>query len=350
MDLEINAQNKFLVDQLWKDLGNGRADSTPVDSSEAVLARALVEDVVWHGFSPIGSLVGVEAITREFWKPFKRSFAEVERETHLFFGGESNGRVDGDITKDGRMWVTGTGLFHGRFVEDYLGIKATGGDVSIRWGEFCCVEDGAITEVYFLIDLIDLMQQAGFAVLPPSLGAAGLYPAPAAGDGLVGVDSDSQPDIAQTAYSLDHIRRFIFEGLNAYDEDALESMGMADWFHPDVRWYGPGGIGACLSFAEFEQLHQAPWLVAFPDRQVQDLDALFAEGLYTGAPGWAGVKATHTGVYLDQPATGNSIDFNGLDWWKRDGETYIENWVFVDMIHLFEQFGVDLMERMKSGA
>lgn len=41
-----------------------------------------------------------------------------------------------------------------------------------------------------------------------------------------------------------------------------------------------------MSFAEFETLHQQPWLVAYPDRQVQDLDALFAEGLYSAAPGW----------------------------------------------------------------
>lgn len=41
---------------------------------------------------------------------------------------------------------------------------------------------------------------------------------------------------------------------------------------PDLQWYGPGGIGACPSFEEFENLHQRPWLVAFPDRQVQDLD------------------------------------------------------------------------------
>ena len=123
-------------------------------------------------------------------------------------------------------------------------------------------------------------------------------------------------------------------------------MGMADFFHPDMRWYGPGGIGACLSLNEFEDLHQRPWLAAYPDRRVQDLDALFAEGAYSGASGWAGVKATHTGPYLDSPATGNQIEFNGLDWWKREGEMYVENWVFVDMVHLFRQLGVDLFERL----
>lgn len=107
-----------------------------------------------------------------------------------------------------------------------------------------------------------------------------------------------------------------------------------------------GGVPHCSQRQEFESLHQAPWLVAFPDRSVQDLDALVAEGVYSGAPGWAGVRATHTAPYLDQPATGHAIDFNGLDWWKRDGEKYIENWVFVDMIHLFGQIGVDLLERI----
>ena len=36
--------------------------------------------------------------------------------------------------------------------------------------------------------------------------------------------------------------------------------------------HGPGGIGACLSLREFEDNHQQPWLDAFPDRKVQNLD------------------------------------------------------------------------------
>lgn len=335
---DVNQANKELVWQLWSDLDGGAADTDPAGPFGAALAP----DVAWHGHAPIGSLSGIAAVVEQFWMPLAHSFPQLRRETHLFFGGESNGRADGDLTRDGRRWVTGTGLFHATFANDYLGIPASGEPVEIRWGEFCCIEDGVITEIYFLIDVVDLMRQAGFDVLPPARGANGVYPAPASGDGLLhdGVDA------GVSAYSLDHIRRFIFDGLNAFDESELESMGMADWFHTDVQWFGPGGIGACLSFHEFETLHQAPWLVAFPDRQVQDLDALFAEGSYSGAPGWAGVIATHTGPYLDQPATGKAIEFNGLDWWKRDGEEYIENWVFVDMVHLFAQFGVNLFDRI----
>ena len=337
MDIELNQTNKRIVWDFWRDLeraGHGGA----IDVARMVMHH----DVEWNGPDPVGRLRGVNAFVSDFWLPLLRSFPDMTRQTHVFFGGESNGRIDGDLSLDGHMWATGTGLFTGTFTHDYLTIPATGGKVTIPWGEFCRLEDGVIVDVYFLIDLVELMRQAGFEVLPPSRGADGLYPPSAANDGIM-LDVQNQDT---SRHSLEHIRRFIFDGLNAYDQTELESMGMADFFHPDVQWYGPSGIGACLSFIEFEDLHQRPWLAAYPDRRVQDLGALFAEGAYSGAQGWAGVKATHTGPYLDCPATGNQIEFNGLDWWRREGEMYVENWVFVDMVHLFRQLGVDLFERL----
>lgn len=341
MSIELNQKNKRVVWEFWQALENEQ--SHPV---EDVARLYMAEDVSWNGHDPVNQLRGVEAFVSDFWLPLQQSFPDLKRQSHLFFGGESNGRIDGDISLDGKMWVCGTGYFTGTFAEDYpvahTAIPATGGQVNIRWGEFCLLEQGKIVEVYFMLDLVDLMQQAGYSVLPPSRGADGLYPPPLARDGILLEAQDEQ----ESQHSLDHIRRFIFEGLNSYDQSELESMGIADFFRPDIQWYGPGGIGACLSLKEFEELHQQPWLHAYPDRQVQDLDALFAEGGYSGAPGWAGVKATHTGRYLDCPATGNQVVINGLDFWKREGEMYVENWVFVDMIHLFRQFGIDLIERL----
>ncbi len=336
-----NQANKQAIQEFWLSLHSAGDDA---GQATAAAERFCSPDLAWHGHAPLGSLTGIGPFIEKFWGPLLASFPDLTRQTHLFFGGRSNGRVDGDEALDGRMWVTGTGYFNATFTADYLGVPANGKQVNLRWGEFCRMVDGKVVEVYFLIDMIDLIRQAGFEVLPPSRGQDGLYPPPAAADGLLAEQQDS----TTTAYSLDHIRRFIFDGLNAFDESDLSSMGMADFFHPEVSWYGPGGIGACLGLKEFEDLHQQPWLVAYPDRQVQNLDALFAEGPYSGAPGWSGVKATHTGPYLGVAATGNPIEFNGLDWWKRDGEQYIENWVFVDMIHLFDQFGVDLLGRIRT--
>ncbi len=333
---EVNQANKRLVRDYWRAL-----ETSAPGSAEAVCRDYLSPQTRWHGFDPLGHLAGPGEFASRFWEPLNRSVPDLRRHTWLFFGGKSNGRIDGG--NDGRMWVTGTGVFSGTFAYDYLSIPATGGEIDIRWGEFCRVEGGRIIETYFLIDVIDLMRQAGFRVLPPSRGADDVYPPPAAGDGIR-LDS---ADAAQSDYSLQHIRRFIFDGLNRFDETNLESMGMADFFHPQVKWYGPGGIGACLNFAEFEAQHQAPWLHAFPDRRVQNLDALIAESAYSGAPGWDGVLATHRGDYLGHPATGKRLGVNGLDWWKRDGEVYVENWVFVDMIHLFRQLDLDLFERLE---
>ena len=91
-----------------------------------------------------------------------------------------------------------------------------------------------------------------------------VYPAPTACEGFV----SDQEGKKQSKNLLKYARDFIFGGLNGFDKVDLKSMGMADFFHPNLKWYGPGGIGTCLSFKGFEDLHQRPWLHAFPDRRV----------------------------------------------------------------------------------
>lgn len=332
------ATYKNLVADYWQQLD--AADSL---SAAAVFQSILAPDTYWHAHQPVGDARGISAVVGNVWQPLLESFAGMQREVYILLEGISNGRIDGDIARDGKHWVTGTGVFHGRFEKDYCGIPASGEPVELRWGEFCRFENDRIVETFFLVDLVDLTEQIGLSVLPVAKGSPCIYRRPAADDGLIHYEVDN----AESAYSLAHIRKFIFDGLNAYDQDDLQTMGMADYFHENAQWYGPGGIGLCNGFAEFETLHQKPWLYAFPDRSVQNLDALFAEGAYSAAPGWAGVLATHTGAYLDCPPTRRSIAFNGLDWWKREGERYIENWVFVDMVHLFDQFGVDLLASVR---
>jgi predicted ester cyclase len=202
------------------------------------------------------------------------------------------------------MWVAGAGLFEGRFVRDYLSIPASGKPVQIRWGEFCRLDRGRVVEVFCLLDLVDLMEQAGSNVLPASRGEARNYPPPRAGDGIM---LDIQDDRV-TRDSLRHIREFIFEGSGAFD--------------------------------------QSTWLQAFPDSRQQDLDALFAEGPYSAAAAWAGVLATHRGAYLGLPPSGKRVEVNGLDFRKREGGELIESWSLVDQVHLFRQMGVNLFDRI----
>lgn len=336
LDLDRNQARKHLVHTMWQAL-----DAEPVERAADVMRSAMVEEVHWHGPDPLLELRGIAALAGGFWAPLKAAMPDLVRHTWILHGGVSNGRRDGDLARDGRPWVGGTGVYAGTFAHDLLGIPASGTRVTLRWGEYHRFEGDRIVETRCLLDLVDLMEQVGLRVLPPCRGVPGLYPPPQAMDGVL---LDPQPS-EQTTASLQHIRSFLFDGLNGYDHLDLASMGMARWFHPRVKWYGPGGIGACLSLADFEDHHQRPWLAAWPDRRVQDLDALVSEGAYSGGPGWAGVVATHTGTYLGLPATGRPLRFNGMDWWKREGDQYTENWVFVDMVHLFRQLGVDLLAR-----
>ena len=185
---DTNQNNKARVWELWE-----RLENTDVDSCESLAAEYMSVDSDWHGPDPINDLQGPNEFVSGFWRPLLQSFPDLKRQTHIFMAGQSSGRIDG--TGDGRMWVAGTGLFNGTFAKDYLTIPAIGKPVSIRWGEFCRVENDKIVETYLLLDFVDLMQQAGYEVLPPSNGIDGIFPPPKAGDGVT-VTNEPPPAMA----------------------------------------------------------------------------------------------------------------------------------------------------------
>lgn len=335
---DLTQKNKQLVWDFWETL-----NSTEASQFEQIARDYVLPDVTWIGAHPFNQLSGLTEVQDKYWQPLAQSFSGLKRVTYIFFGGKSNGRIDGTIELDGQEWVCGLGHFEGTFKQDWLSIPASGETIKIRWSEFCRVEDGKIAEIHILLDIPDVMRQAGYPVFPPDRGAAGVWLPPQAGDGLL---LDTQDD-EETTQSMRLIRAMIYEGLNNYDQSELQSMGMAQFFRDDLQWYGPAGIGTCRSLKEFEEFHQKHWLHAFPNRQVQDLDSLFAEGRYMGASGWAGVIATHQGEYLDAPASGNTISVRGIDIWNREDNKLVENWVFVDMIDLFLQMDIDLFERLQ---
>ena len=47
---------------------------------------------------------------------------------------------------------------------------------------------------------------------------------------------------------------------------ALDDMVQVRFWHPWMMWYGPAGIGSTRGLGNYEQYHQIPFLVAFPDR------------------------------------------------------------------------------------
>ena len=127
---ELNQQNKQQLWKFWQQL-----ESAEGAELAAAATNSMSATMQWHGFAPLDSLSGPDQFLGKFWKPFRAAFSNPTRKSHMFFGGISFGREDGQ--GDDGMWVGGTGYFHGVFAHDWLGIPAHGKAVSIRWGELC---------------------------------------------------------------------------------------------------------------------------------------------------------------------------------------------------------------------
>ena len=307
---------------------------------DAALIRAHVhEDVQWHGSHPLNDINGVDALIKNFYAPLHRAFAELKRQPYVLLSGRFN-------DKD---WVSSTGYFQGTFVQDWLGIPATGAPAHLRFGEFCAMREGKISEVYLILDVIELLIDCGHAVLPLSLGDEGLRPPPRHNNGVLLAAQDA----AQSAQSLKLVEDMIFKGLSKFDGKEQRTLRLSDFWSEDMHWYGPGGIGSAFNMAQYYEVHSKPFLTGFPDRKGGNHKARSAEGEFVASTGWPSINATHLGSYLGAPASGKPITMRVMDWWwrdsgrdsGRDSDALAQNWVFLP--ELFLQFGVDLLSRVK---
>jgi len=306
---------------------------TTVRTLPDVVEEYYHEDVRWHGPEPINELAGRTAVEREFWRPLLTAFPDLERTDYMCFGG----------TFEGEAWVATAGNFVGTFEEDWLGIPPTGHATWIQYGALYRVVDGRIAETRVLFDVLDVLRQAGYRFVP-SLAPEVVAPGPATRDGLL---LDSQDDDASER-TLQLVEDMIFEGLGAYDGDALDSMRMEEYWHEDFMWYGPAGIGTTRGIDGFQEFHQGPWLEAFPDRGTGGEAVRLADGDYCAWTAWPSGEATHLGDGLfGLPATGEPVTFRVIDVWRREGDLLAENWVFIDVVDLLQQLGVDVFERLR---
>ena len=313
----------------------------PGSDVDAHCRALLSDDSAWTVSHPVNELTGPLDVAQQLFAPLQAALAGIERRIDLFFGGYWDGHVCGG---EGQ-WVTCTGHYIGTFVAPLFGIPPNGQPVWLRFGEFYRVVNGRIAEARILIDLVDLARQAGCPLLPPSPGRDVLVPGPRTQDGLLRGLSDP----AQSQASFDLVMAMI-GGLGKYDRADLDSMGMRHFWHPDMMWYGPCGIGTTRSIAGFEQFHQRPFLTAFPDRKGGNHRARFSDGAYVASTGWPSIHATHAGPYLGEPATHRPVQIRVMDWWRAEAGLLIENWVLLDLPHCFLQFGVDLLARAGQGA
>jgi hypothetical protein len=282
--------------------------------------------------APVDHLAGAGEIRERLLEPVRRAFPHGEERTDILLAG----------TFRGQTWTASTGHVAGLFETSLWGIPATGLPAFLRFCRFDRWEGGRLAEMLLLFDVPDLMMQAGVWPLARPLGPFIRPPGPASRDGVAADGSDA----AEAAQSLALVEAMI-AGLMAYDGKSLASMGMRRFWHPFFWWYGPAPIGTFCGHSDYERGHQGPFLNAFPDRVGGNHRARFAERAYVASTGWPSIRATHLGgEFLGLPATGKPVTMRVMDLWRCENGTLRENWVFVDIIDLLRQLGVDVFQRM----
>ena len=305
--------------------------ATPLER-RGIFEQMVKPTCVWQVSHPINTLHGTDSILEQFFKPLHSAFPDLERRDDILL---ASATPNGDL-------VALHGHYYGTFAQNLFGIPATHGLARLRYGQFYQLLHGKIVQAYILLDLIDLMRQAGISPFPRSAGAEGLVTMPRTNDGLrLNLEDEQQATISRDlVYAMG-------EGLGQYDQKTLSSMGQSRFWKPDMLWYGTSGIGTTRGLKGFEDYHQRPFLHAFPDRSgsfshVKRFGRI-SDGHYVASGGFPSLGATHMGAFLGTAASGKQIGMRVMDFWRRDGNLLAENWVLIDLPDLFLQFGVDLL-------
>jgi predicted ester cyclase len=335
-DNKKNQKNKAFIWDFWQKMNHVGSDQIAT-----VIQAAFHKDVNWNGPHPINQLEGVTALVTDFWQPLLRSFPNLKRNPYIFMGGMSGGEE----------WVSGVGYLTGTFAQDWLGIPATGKKTNIHFGQFYVMRDGKVSESYVIYDLLAVMRQAGFQILPPARGMeGGKIPGPTPGDGVLLTEQDDL-ETRQTQQLVMAMGAGMESYIRSRDGANMDTMEQEHYWDPRMHWYGPSGIGACLSLEEFQDFHQRPWLQGFGDRELwKTSGGRYMGPYYEGNYGCGGVWDTpfskHHGEYLGVQGTEKLMTLRDFDWYRREGDRLMQNWVSIDMIDLLMQMGIDLFERL----
>ncbi len=326
--MDIHQRNRDLIGEYRAALYD-----CEVSALREQLRSVFAADCEIHLAHPFEDLDGPDELFETAFEPLLAAVPDLERRDFIVMAGECRGN----------NWVGCGGHYMGIFEQPWLDIPATRHAIIMRYAEFFRIEDDKVVEMQALWDIPQVMMQADAWPMTPSLGVEWLVPGPATQDGiLVGPYDD-----AKSAASLELVYSML-TGLSRSPE-GVEAMQLDRYWHPKMMWYGPAGIGSMRRISGFRNWHQAPFLRGMPDRRAfLDKGVLFGDGDYVGFTGWPSGIATLTGDgWLGLAPAGQEFTRRSLDFWRCENGMIRENWVLVDLLHIYDQLGVDVFARMR---
>ena len=302
-----------------------------------VLKSYCAGDYIWRGYHPFGMMTSVDEVAERFWQPFKESMRRIQRRPDIFFAGQNSLRDDGGV------WVVSMGHLLFLFDKPWLGIRPSRKLSMLRYCEFSFVKNGKIHETAFYFDIPHLMAQAGLNPFPHQTAAQLIQPGPLTHDGLQFDDAD--PAAGKKTQALINA---MCDDLGTWNLGLPLEEELARTWQDDMIWWGPTGIGATYTIERYAKQHSGPFRAAFTDRSFSGHLCRVSEGHYGGFFGWPNFTARHTGGFMGLPSSEQSLSFNVIDIYRRDGDKLAENWIFIDLLYMLAQQGDDVLARMAS--
>jgi predicted ester cyclase len=330
-----NQKNKAIVWNYWQRMNSARLQEIP-----KICKKVFHKNVNWNGSQPLNQIRGVDSVITQFWEPLLNSFPDIKRVPLILIGGLS----------EDEEWVSGYGYFTGTFVHDWLGIPATGKKTNINFGQFFVMREGKIVESYVIFDMLSVMKQAGFQVLPPAYGQEGGKVLKPSSNGILLTEQDDL-ESRKTLQLIDAMASSMGWYNRSRDMENMETMQHHHFWHPDFHWMGPTGIGSSHTIEEYKDFHQRPWVIGFGDREINEKPGgrfmgFYGEGQFGALGIWDSKFSVHHGEYQGIPATKKMMTLRDFDWYRREGDLLVQNWIPIDLIDLFLQMDIDLFDRM----
>ncbi len=302
----------------------------------AVMDRYIEEEYLWRGFHPFNEQTSGSDVATNFWQPLRKSLTHLQRRQDIFMAGANT-------LENGGVWVVSMGHLMGLFDHAWLGIRPTGKMVFLRYCEFNRVQNGKIVETAMFFDIPHLMIQAGQNPFSPQTGAHNIQPGPQTHAGLL-FDAQDPSEGTKTMATVDFMVNDIKTWTGGREEPLVDELRRS--WNEDMIWWGPAGIGATYTIERYAEQHAGPFRAGFKDRIFNGHICRMAEGNFGGFFGWPNLTLEPTGGFMGMPATGKPADMRVIDIYRRDGDKLTENWIFIDLLHFWNQQGIDVLGRL----
>lgn len=265
---------------------------------------------------PFNVVEGIDSMLKVFYHSFLDAFDIINQTPH---------HIIADFYKN-EEWVSVIGTYKLKFHSDWIGIKATAGDVDLNYGAFHRIRDGKIVETRMLIDLLELLYRSD----PKSL----LKRMP-----FKNFISSKMSKVPEYYGGQEDLIAFINIVRNS---DEIYEKKLYEHF----IFHGFSGFGTLKSKKSYLNTIHKPFRQSHKNLCMGHNDAsVLSDDMCVCMTGWPGIEGFHyKSGWLNTKAVKKDIHIRIMEWWFiKDGAIY-EKRVLIDQIDYLLQLGIDILE------